>query len=217
MIRGFDSPIIPILWYYPDGTQCSTEHELLSVRDGDGDVVGLKCETTGREVHSILREVERLRSLVLTPDQVKRLVEQEIQAFPLSEWGIKQDPTGWSFSWVPLLAERIAKVIAKPSMLPEGAQTGQDGDTTFVALQHTGANSQTVKDFLGDAYEGLRGGVSDDDPIVIFFTARTPFTVSGTPACEVSPTDWIIKFIDSSGAEYLTSLSHKDYQRLYGR
>jgi hypothetical protein len=66
VIRGFDSPIIPILWYYPDGTQCSTKHELISVRDEEGDIIGLKCETTGLEVHSIVREVERLQALAPT-------------------------------------------------------------------------------------------------------------------------------------------------------
>lgn len=64
MIRGLDSPIVPILWYYPDGSQCSTKHELISIRDEDGDIIGLKCETSGLEVHSILREVERLQALV---------------------------------------------------------------------------------------------------------------------------------------------------------
>ena len=66
MIRGDESPIIPILWYYPDGTQCSIKHELISVRDEEGDITGLKCETTGLEVHSILREIDRLRRLVPT-------------------------------------------------------------------------------------------------------------------------------------------------------
>lgn len=61
-MRRFDSPVIPVAWYYPDGTECSDEHEVVSVRDSAGDITGLRCETTGKPVHSMVREVERLRN-----------------------------------------------------------------------------------------------------------------------------------------------------------
>lgn len=76
MIRGFDSPIVPILWYYPDGTQCPTEHEVVSVRDDEGNVIGLTCEKTGQSLHSVVREVKRLQELAIIQEasRMKRYI-----------------------------------------------------------------------------------------------------------------------------------------------
>ncbi len=74
MIEGYDSPIIPILWYYPDGSQCPTEHEVISVRDDDGDITGLQCKVTGQPIHSVVVEVKRLcRQLDLTEDVARKM------------------------------------------------------------------------------------------------------------------------------------------------
>lgn len=66
VIRGFDTPFIPVGWYYDDGTPCSSTHQVLAVRDDEGDITGLRCESSGREVHSMVQEIQRLQALVPT-------------------------------------------------------------------------------------------------------------------------------------------------------
>ena len=152
---------------------------------------------------------------MISREELAEIAATEIKAFPMAQWGLPEPDDGWEAAWILVLADKIADAILSSPLIPAGVQMGQDGSVSYAAIQFTGENSQGVKDFLGTSYEGMRGGLQEDDPLVIWF--NTGPASQGLITSNVRPTEWVVKFTDAGGFTRLDSLTHETYQRLYGR
>ena len=83
------------------------------------------------------------------------------------------------------------------------------------AIQYTGSNLQAVRGWLGGAYDRTRGGLQDDDPVVVWFdSGRTEYEYStpGSVHSRVYPGEWLVRQPNGE----IKVLSDEDYKIFQG-
>lgn len=79
----------------------------------------------------------------------------------------------------------------------ERPERAADGLMEVESIQYTPDRLQAVRDWLGDAYDKVRGGLSEDDPLVVWFDpsygADHGDAGCRTHLARVSPGQWLVR------------------------
>lgn len=79
----------------------------------------------------------------------------------------------------------------------ERSERAAEGPGEPEVLRWTGDNEEAVRDFLGDRYEKIRGGLDENDPLVVWFRSGS----SGSSRAYLSwarPGSWLVRQPDGS-------------------
>lgn len=106
--------------------------------------------------------------------------------------------------------------MSEPDSSQTPSQRAVEGSAGVEGIRYTGEDFQAVCDWLGDALEKTRGGLSHDDPVAVWFYCYPDGprggTLGGTRGF-VRPGDWVVRSDSPLWGRKYMRMTDEEYHR----